>query len=471
MDMSLRAALAGLNGLNGLPGTAGLPGADGSTTANALATTGASVNVSNAAPPVVGQTPTAITSIAAIWRNPLTLNALLFTSAGTDVQIIQAAVDKASELGINAIVIPKKDVSNSAWSLDSAVLLPSNMTVYLQNCYLKLSDTCRDNFFRSNNIGYGITSFTTNTDIHIIGSGYALLEGASNPRSTGDNAKTLTTGAVGATQSFGTDAGVSGQTQTGDWRNFSIYFGYVDRYSVQNITLKDMHAWGIVPERSSHGFIYNMTYNGNAYASGHTASGTSYIVKNQNGVQANLGVTFLDILKTNCVYLTDDVIALVPLGGTSPYATAAGTYGGMVVTGNTIRSGTLDDTHDVTIDNLCGYSTLNMVRLLDLNGLKIYNITINNVRDYKDTYAAPGTAIKIGTATAYGGSTYGNTHDVTITNVMTDADNPIYVDGALVRANISNILKRSTVNANSCVYYTAAHLGHAAVMTSNLNPS
>jgi len=46
--------------------------------------------------------------------------------------------------------------SCALWLLDSAILLPSNVTLVLDNCNLKLSDKCRDNFIRSANCGMGL---------------------------------------------------------------------------------------------------------------------------------------------------------------------------------------------------------------------------------------------------------------------------------------------------------------------------
>ena len=44
------------------------------------------------------------------------------------------------------------------WKVDKAILLPGNITVLLDNCTIQLSDSCRDNMFRSGNVGEGITS-------------------------------------------------------------------------------------------------------------------------------------------------------------------------------------------------------------------------------------------------------------------------------------------------------------------------
>ena len=75
-----------------------------------------------------------------------------------DSEIINKAIENRGPDGI--VIIPprswKFEPERDYWLLDSAILLPANTTVVLQNCAIKLSDACRDNFFRSANSGLGI---------------------------------------------------------------------------------------------------------------------------------------------------------------------------------------------------------------------------------------------------------------------------------------------------------------------------
>ena len=69
----------------------------------------------------------------------------------TDSDTLEAAIANRGEDGI-VVITPRRaevDAERTYWLLDRAILLPSNVTVVLQNCKLKLSDRCRDNFFRS----------------------------------------------------------------------------------------------------------------------------------------------------------------------------------------------------------------------------------------------------------------------------------------------------------------------------------
>ena len=149
-------------------------------------------------------------------RTESTLPALVITPnafEGTDIERINRAIDAAAETG-GRVVIPRVNVRGGQrrdlWLIDSAILLPSHVTLELDNCRIKLSDRCRDNLIRSANCGLGITDIRPLQNIHIRGIGHAVLEGADHPRATGDSGKT-----IGA-RTFGTDAGVAGESQTGD---------------------------------------------------------------------------------------------------------------------------------------------------------------------------------------------------------------------------------------------------------------
>ncbi len=164
----------------------------------------------------------------------------------TDSEVLNNAVMGRGSDGI--VLIPPRcsetEPERDFWLLDSAVLLPENTTVVLQNCKLKLSDRSRDNFFRSSNCGLGIEFPERIHNIHIRGEGLFILEGADHPRATGDSTKLLRapcphfpedicrvadwipeerrtpdgiTFADIHAHSYGTDAGKEGESQYGDW--------------------------------------------------------------------------------------------------------------------------------------------------------------------------------------------------------------------------------------------------------------
>src|SRR5690606_30529874 len=163
---------------------------------------------------------------------------------GSDTERIQAAIHAAKGTS-NQIVVPAANANGSyIWKIDSAILLPSDMTVILENCTLQLSDQSRDNMFRSDNVGKDITDPVWNHNIRIIGVGDVLLKGADNPRATGDGHRKLTLDPAKEAAdgnwrvSYGTDAGKSGRKQTGDWRNIMILMGYVKGFTLKNVSIE-----------------------------------------------------------------------------------------------------------------------------------------------------------------------------------------------------------------------------------------
>lgn len=112
---------------------------------------------------------------------------------GNDNDTIQLAIENRNPDGI-VVIGPRcsdTEPERHYWLLDRAVLLPSDIVIVLQNCTVKLSDKCRDNFFRSANCGMGIAYPERTENIHIRGEGKCTLLGADHPRATGDGSKTL----------------------------------------------------------------------------------------------------------------------------------------------------------------------------------------------------------------------------------------------------------------------------------------
>ena len=91
----------------------------------------------------------------------------------TDSESFEAAL--AALDGDRILVIPPRESSiepdRKFWLIDRAILLPENVSIILRNCTVKLSDKCRDNFFRSANCGLGISDPEPFGNIHIRGEG------------------------------------------------------------------------------------------------------------------------------------------------------------------------------------------------------------------------------------------------------------------------------------------------------------
>lgn len=101
----------------------------------------------------------------------------------TDSEIIENAL--AALDTDRTLLIPPRAQENEPerdwWLIDRAILLDSDTTVVMRNSKIKLSDSARDNFFRSANCGFGFDDNELFTNIHIRGEGLCVLEGAIIP--------------------------------------------------------------------------------------------------------------------------------------------------------------------------------------------------------------------------------------------------------------------------------------------------
>ena len=366
---------------------------------------------------------------------------------GTDVERINRAIEAAAAAGCR-VVIPRLNRGGGqrreVWLLDSAILLRSHTTLELDNCRLKLSDRCRDNFMRSANCGMGITNIQPLQAIHIRGIGDAVLEGADHPRATGDSGKTLAVGAQIRPQSrwipksYGTDAGVAGESQTGDWRNIGILLASVEDFSLEHLYINDSHAWAISLERCARGTLRNLDF---ASAQSRVIDGAPQLILNQDGLDLRVGCH--DIAIENITGHTgDDLIALTAI----PHKhKVAGALGSTEVSGSVEGPPGADDIRNVTLKNIRGYCAggHHIVRFLNTPGVGLHDMLLDGLVDNSPTGLQCRAAVKIGDR-AYGGgiAPLGDTSRITISNVVSKAKSAILVGGSLCDSVLNNIVQQ-----------------------------
>jgi hypothetical protein len=353
---------------------------------------------------------------------------------GTDVERINQAVEAAIEAGCR-VVIPRFNLRDGGrhdvWLLDSAILLPSDSTLELDNCRIKLSDRCRDNFIRSANCGLGITEVEPIQNIHIRGIGRAVFEGADHPRATGDSGKTI------GTRTYGTDAGVAGESQTGDWRNIGILLAFVEGFSIENLTIKDSHAWAISLERCAHGRLRDVDFASSGFK---TIDGTRQTILNQDGIDLRMGCH--DVLIENITGHTgDDLIALTAIPRAD--SVAGGTASTMVSAGADRGQG-LDDIRHVILRNIKGYSRggHHIVRLLNTSGVRMHDILLDGLIDTSPEDVQCKAALKIGDH-AYGGgiAPLGDTYRIMVDHVTSKSSHTVLIGGSLSDSILNNIIR------------------------------
>ncbi len=355
---------------------------------------------------------------------------------GSDSERINQAIAAVATTG-QRVVIPKmnrtKNGVRDIWLLDTAILVQSGTTLELQNCHIKLSDRCRDNFIRSANCGLGITDIAPLSDIHIIGVGSVLLEGADHPRATGDSAKTL------GERTYGTDAGVANESQTGDWRNIGILLAFVERFRIENLRIKDSHCWGISLERCAFGAIRDIDF---ASTGNKIIDGVSQTILNQDGLDLRQGCHDITI-DTITGYTGDDLIAFTNI--LSQKKNGAGSTTSTMVSAVNNREGGRDDIRNITLRNVRGHCAggHHIVRFLNASGLKIHDILLDGLIDTSATGKRSRAALKIGDNNpTWGGVTpLGDTYRIFISNIMSRAQHTILIAGSLSESTLTNILK------------------------------
>ncbi len=371
---------------------------------------------------------------------------------GNDTQRIQLAINEAAGT-TGKVVIPAHNSNGSGvWLLDSAVLLPSNITVILDNCTVQLSDSCRDNMFRSDNVGIGITHPEWSYNISIIGMGHVLLKGADNPRSTGDAYRTLTLAPENEKNwrvSYGSDAGKSGIKQTGDWRNNLIQIAYVDGIHLKNITIENSHAWAISFERSRNAEISDIRFKNPETIS---INGIQKKVYNKDGINLRHGCKYFSINNITGIN-GDDLIALSSLD-VAPFYHTHGDVNSYQVT-STQWNGPEDDTEQIFITNCQTNYTGVAIRASDM--ASIHHVYINGIitKERPDTpppYGGSPYTLLVG------GKGYGQPsgqeriHHIYAMNLMGDGKSLILVESPIANCVFMNGIYTGT--APAAITYT-----------------
>ncbi len=350
---------------------------------------------------------------------------------GTDTERIQAAIDKAAET-TGKVIIPADNSNGSGiWLLDSAILLPSNIKVILENCTIQLSDSCRDNMFRSGNAGIGITDPQWIRNVSIVGIGDVLLKGADNPRATGDGARTLVSEKQPGRVSYGSDAGKKGRKQKGDWRNIMILMAYVDGFKLKNVKIENAHAWAVSFERTLNAEISDIAFDCPDFQK---VNGKEVFIRNRDGIDLRHGCKNFRI---NNIFGTteDDFIALSTLGIYSDNL-QGGTLNSTMVTSTKWR-GPEDDTENIYITNIVCKSATRAIAIRANDVASINNVYINGV-----IFEGGYNAMLVG-GKGYGkDSQLGKINNIHAMNIMGDGRSLIQIEEAIANCSFINGLYR-----------------------------
>ena len=349
---------------------------------------------------------------------------------GSDIEKINAAIQFSAGNG-GVVRIPQRKADETSdrnyWLIDSAILLPANTTVILANCRIKLSNICRDNFFRSANCGIGIKEVEEISSIHITGIGSAVLEGADIPRATGDSGKTL------GERTFGSDAGKEGEVQNGDWREIGILFAKVSDFSISNISIVNSHCWAISLEYCHHGKVRDVNFQsrGKRFIDGKEVPNL-----NQDGLDLRRGCHHI-IIENITGSTGDDLIALT---GLAAPVREAGILGSTAVCGGT-GIPELEEISYITIRNVVGHSAggHHIVRFLNNEGVKMHHIILDGLMDTSIGAFRDYAVVRIGDA-RWGLVPFGNTSSFQISHIQARGKTAILISGTLSESTISDVI-------------------------------
>lgn len=383
--------------------------------------------------------------------------------ACTDSEMFEKAMANKTSDGI--VIIPPRECETEPerkyWLIDRAVLLEENTTVIMQNSTIKLSDKCRDNFFRTANCGLGIEFPKRIKNVHILGEGLCTLIGADHPRATGDSSKILANPCPYEVKdlcsmaswipekrrsedtidfwdrhnhSYGTDAGTE-ESQYGDWRGIGILFANTEYFSIKNIHIQDSHGWAISLEECADGYVEKICFDA---CMSKMIDGLRNNMENQDGIDIRNGCH--DIIISDITGRTgDDVIALTAIAE-DEYCPGGSLNSTHVMHNDWTKRD--KDIHNITIRNVMAYSNLCFtVRLLPAMA-NIWNIIIDNVTDTTPEGKTHGGTILLGDGGGYGENMPDSMRNIVISNVICDSDKGIIVGGYLRDSVISNVINK-----------------------------
>ena len=318
--------------------------------------------------------------------------------ADSDSKSIQNAIDAAEKGPIRTVRIPRvsERTGREEWIIDKSILLPSDVTVILDDCHLVLKKGVYENIFRNKNMYTDISTKPEGKqrNIRIIGEGDAVLDGGEG------NDLTEATSMKDGRPSI-------------RFNNF-ILLHNVDGYVIENLSLVNLRWWAINQCCCTNGRLENLRFfNGD-------------LIRNQDGIDVRLGCSHIYINNITG-RLGDDVIALSAFAG----GLERKTY---------LVEGMKPDIHDVTIKNVTADTNYSLVALRNTDGAKMYRISIENIRDAGGIYG-PRSVVRIGENLYYVNRTsiIGETYDITVRGVYSLNRGTIFIGGALKDSHISDV--------------------------------
>ena len=253
----------------------------------------------------------------------------------SDARTIQNAIALAKQEGCDQVVIPRRNArtGEAVWHIDENIVLPSSMTVILSGAYLRAADDLPVHVFCTE------LSQEELHDIRILGTGEATIDGGAWTRENRPE--------------YYHEQSPEQYPDGCDYDLISLF--NVRNFEVANLCITNAKHYSTCFTFCRFGRIHDLHFRN--YAT----------VENQDGIDLRYGCEFITI--ENITGVTgDDTVALNAIDEAK--------------TNRERVAGKALDIHDITIRNIIASThACSLVRLLNTDGAKLYNITIENIKD------------------------------------------------------------------------------------------
>ena len=355
---------------------------------------------------------------------------------GTDALRIQAAIADAKKTGCNTVLIPRRNeaTGEDLWIIDQTVRLPSDITVILDGCHLRMADGVMCRMLENENAeeAVGLLPEGTQQNIHLVGRGGALLDGGL------DNGLCEKTGGKNGLPSV--------------WNNLTVYFHNVQNFSISGLTVRDQRWWAICLMYSSFGKISDIRFEITVRYPRGIDTETGYW-RNQDGIDLRVGCHDITIEGISGE-TGDDVIACTALAGQGGYEAARHVAG----TSKNIYNVNIRDVKATC--NLCA-----VVRLLSHRRNQLYNVVIDGIYATERDGVRADTAIRLNEHSYYGGEMenklkMGEMRNISVRNVFAETvRSALLFSGELCDISVKDVF----VSSDAVALHTLDHFGDLEV--------
>ena len=334
----------------------------------------------------------------------------MFNKNGTEY--ISEQIRLANARGENTVTV------TGAWEISSAVRLPSDFTIVLDGCHLKMADGVFDNMFVNEHCGTpeGKTLAGRDRNISIIGKNSPVLDG-------------------------GNYNGLSERTANKNglppiWKNNLILFTNVEGFEMRDFACKNQRWWAINFLFCANGKISNIDFtscdiwvdeDGNEHHGLIKDKYSEILVKNSDGIDLRQGCHHIEI-ENITGFTEDDSVAITGLMGRLEEEFAV--------------EGASTDICHVSVKNVATAALCSNVRLLNQSGIKLHDIYIDGITDTSASspYMDVGIhALRIGDLHMYGSRhAFANeTYNITVKNIRSRAAvSAVTLAGAMTNVEI-----------------------------------